>query len=686
MKGSLNSRKEGAFSSVTAGRTGNDVGGSFYENEETKKAFSDRMNYVLVNSIGGRAVVTIPSGVKYSGMLLACNATTSNGVDVILKYPRIIDKGIDEEDAAVLSAQLKETLLIEGDDVAELELLDVDFSLDDKWEQIKRREEQKARERRDGKLQEFRTDTDIAGAGEVKERELQKWTPDDSEAFALEGSLEDHAEEWDQFAVNEQKFGITSTFDEYLYTTKINKGDPNYETRLKEADRIAREIEAQGTAGNVHLAEERGIVVDDSGMDEEDKYSGVDRRGDELLAQLKMNAKPALGRPTKYVPPSLRNEPHNADPAILSSTKKGWSPPAPKSPVDKKIQLDELKKFSEKFKVPYKMPEDVKTIFKKSEELPSKSPSALKVNPSLPPKPTPQPASSTATPSITPSKTSNRNSKPSTPASSKVELKRPQNKFGPQSGHTPSNSPSAGRANTYRRRNNPPFFGDDGPKCLKKDFKKNFNVFLKSKEAFESRSRHKQTAEGKAMDAFLIEKPYFTTPTWISTMDRSFRTLFPDERTAIQKAQLRLQHRIMNAIGGNMPMGSIPGMMAMPVGPAGSQSTPFMASPGMFMPFQPQPMFYPPVPQMLTMVGGPADDRRNSTHSPSPTTNSPHGAPAFINGAPIGPFGYPAAFQPIMAPVGTGNVNGVAGPNGNGSNYKNHYHHHNNGNRYHRHR
>ena len=41
--------------------------------------------------------------------------------------------------------------------------------------------------------------------------------------------------------------------------------------------RIAKEIEQQATTDR-HILEERGVVVDDSGVDGEDKYSGVDRR------------------------------------------------------------------------------------------------------------------------------------------------------------------------------------------------------------------------------------------------------------------------------------------------------------------------------------------------------------------------------------------------------------------------
>lgn len=77
---------------------------------------------------------------------------------------------------------------------------------------------------------------------------------------------------WDQFAENERLFGLKSNFDENIYTTKLDKSHPLYQQREAQAARIAKEIESQ-IVKNAHVAEERGAVwVDDSGMDEEDKY------------------------------------------------------------------------------------------------------------------------------------------------------------------------------------------------------------------------------------------------------------------------------------------------------------------------------------------------------------------------------------------------------------------------------
>lgn len=58
---------------------------------------------------------------------------------------------------------------------------------------------------------------------------------------------------WDQFEINRTLFGVESTFNEDLYTTKLEKG-PQMREREKEAWRIAREIEGQ-SGKHLHLTE-----------------------------------------------------------------------------------------------------------------------------------------------------------------------------------------------------------------------------------------------------------------------------------------------------------------------------------------------------------------------------------------------------------------------------------------------
>ena len=119
----------------------------------------------------------------------------------------------------------------------------------------------------------FRTDTAISGNRNQGERVLQKWVPDGPLPSA-EGGLESGSKSkgvWDQFAENERRFGLTTDYDENIYTTTIDTSHPQYKQRVAEAERKAREIE-RSTTNNAHVAEER--VTDNlagDGGDEEDK-------------------------------------------------------------------------------------------------------------------------------------------------------------------------------------------------------------------------------------------------------------------------------------------------------------------------------------------------------------------------------------------------------------------------------
>lgn len=105
------------------------------------------------------------------------------------------------------------------------------------------------------------------------ERELQRWVPDGGNN--VDGSLEkpNKHEAWDQFAENERRFGLTTDYDENMYTTTIDKSHPNYQQRMAVAEKAAREIE-RSVPTTAHVAEER--VMDFAGgddqRDEEEKY------------------------------------------------------------------------------------------------------------------------------------------------------------------------------------------------------------------------------------------------------------------------------------------------------------------------------------------------------------------------------------------------------------------------------
>lgn len=87
---------------------------------------------------------------------------------------------------------------------------------------------------------------------------------------------------WDQFEANERLYNVTSTYDENIYTKKLDKSTLTMEQQ-RQAERLAREIESQ-VSDNIHLREERGHALERE-MDEEDLYSGVRREKEDVWAR-----------------------------------------------------------------------------------------------------------------------------------------------------------------------------------------------------------------------------------------------------------------------------------------------------------------------------------------------------------------------------------------------------------------
>ena len=147
----------------------------------------------------------------------------------------------------------------------------------------------------------------------MRERNLQRWEPTDD--MGMDMSLEGSEGAWDQFQANEQRFGLTSDYDENFYTTPIDRSHPDHRRRDAEAARLAREIEGS-QAENAHMREERGGIHQEDAMDEEEKYlymldflmtstnqflrySGVRRQGPEY-PPLQPN------QANRYMPPARR--------------------------------------------------------------------------------------------------------------------------------------------------------------------------------------------------------------------------------------------------------------------------------------------------------------------------------------------------------------------------------------------
>lgn len=100
---------------------------------------------------------------------------------------------------------------------------------------------------------DFQTDADISASKGPKERDLQRWVPDGPDpAIASSGSKRGGDSEtfgansaggWDQFETNKRLFGKDSTYDENIYTTKLDRSAPDFEVRKREAERLANEIQ-----------------------------------------------------------------------------------------------------------------------------------------------------------------------------------------------------------------------------------------------------------------------------------------------------------------------------------------------------------------------------------------------------------------------------------------------------------
>lgn len=102
----------------------------------------------------------------------------------------------------------------------------------------------------------FATDSEISGKGPGRERELTPWMPEGviPENLTIEFAILlvlhllfrntfNLNVPWDQFKVNEDLFGVKTTYTEEQYTTKLDKSSQLYKMRSNEAARIARDLE-----------------------------------------------------------------------------------------------------------------------------------------------------------------------------------------------------------------------------------------------------------------------------------------------------------------------------------------------------------------------------------------------------------------------------------------------------------
>ncbi|EFJ50477.1 hypothetical protein VOLCADRAFT_120645 [Volvox carteri f. nagariensis] len=224
---------------------------------------ADRLGFIGNVLIGYKVEAQVSSGMVYEGVFGSLH-NDSTGVSFILKYAKVIKNPTTSSDRNALAEKPVPILTIPAADLVQLYAKDVRLSAEDL----------SGADRSDVG---FETDAAISRGRGGCVRELQRWQPDegdDSAFFSLESANDSTG--WDQFAVNRDRFGVQTTWNEHFYTTKINPE----ECRISEAEaqRIAKEIEQGNTTSttNIHLLEERGgeLSVD---VDEEALYGAVIR-------------------------------------------------------------------------------------------------------------------------------------------------------------------------------------------------------------------------------------------------------------------------------------------------------------------------------------------------------------------------------------------------------------------------
>ncbi|CEJ60643.1 hypothetical protein PMG11_09211 [Penicillium brasilianum] len=279
----------------------------------------DRLVFLFASFIGLRTTITTKSGEKFTGIFSSSNLEASESSFLLKMVQHAAQEnqgkanGVSDTATPYVGSAPEHSMAFDIKDVADISVPNVSPA------EVSVKESNGAGG--------FRTDADISGNLAMRERTLKRWEPAEHEVdMSLDSAAGDH-KGWDQFETNERLFGAKTSYDENIYTTRIDRSDPTYRQKQVEAARIAAEIE--GTeVDNVHMREERGLIAPDTGdQDEEDKYSGVQRENKSFPPLVS-------GQPNKYTPPGRRQA--GAQPAVPA--KQAPTPPIPATAQNEEAQ------------------------------------------------------------------------------------------------------------------------------------------------------------------------------------------------------------------------------------------------------------------------------------------------------------------------------------------------------------
>ncbi|PYH98333.1 hypothetical protein BO71DRAFT_65829 [Aspergillus ellipticus CBS 707.79] len=250
----------------------------------------DRLVFLFTSFIGLTATITTKNGEKFTGIFSSSSLEPSESSFVLKMVQRPAkteqhrSNGVSEASSPFMGSAPDHSMSFDVKDVADISVPNVSTA-------------EVAAKGSNGASVGFKTDADISGNLALRERTLKRWEPAADTDVDLSLETSNNSAGWDQFEANARLFGATSSYDENIYTTRIDKSDPTYRQKQADAARIAREIEGTNT-DNAHVREERGVVSTDD-IDEEAKYSGV-RRDERNFPPL------VSGQPNKYTPPARR--------------------------------------------------------------------------------------------------------------------------------------------------------------------------------------------------------------------------------------------------------------------------------------------------------------------------------------------------------------------------------------------
>ncbi|KAF9886121.1 hypothetical protein FE257_012056 [Aspergillus nanangensis] len=282
------------------------------ESNTSDRHAHDRLVFLFTSFIGSTVTLTTKNGDKYTG-IFSSSSLESLDSSIILKMVQSLSKsdtqranGVSESASPFLGSAPDHAMAWDARDLLDIAVAGVSTS-------------DVTIKGPNGATTGFKTDADISGNLAMRERTLKRWEPSAETDVDLSLESANHSG-WDQFEANARLFGATSSYDENIYTTRIDRSDPTYRKKEADAARIAREIEGTDV-DNAHIREERGLLSADGG-DEEDKYSGV-RRDEKNFPPL------ASGQPNKYTPPARRQAAAQAAGTTSNTGKPSATPATP---------------------------------------------------------------------------------------------------------------------------------------------------------------------------------------------------------------------------------------------------------------------------------------------------------------------------------------------------------------------